>query len=351
MSKTQYILDTWVSRARSESAREKYSTHTKEFFDIVYGKSVKDITAKDLKELLPITIDTKYKDELKRRGQKEHTIKQKMGNVSQYMHKLSVNKVFADEGVDYPFIIQESLSTKDLKDDSGKYARMSYEDMIGFQDWLVEVRYTSKRYGWKAKYYSTLVDLMYVTGARLSATFQIKWSDIKYQKDDLNQYSHVIHVLDKGNKKNKYPVTEEFFNHLKANLDPKNEEYLFESVSQQGLTKDMKQYCEEIGLDEEQAFTPHSLRGLAITTVYERSNDIVKTSRFAKHASIETTTKYIHDVNNMLESGSYVLSGKVVEKSDIEGLTKSQLIEIIGDKSEMLYKVYNEAKNRGFINE
>ena len=348
MSQVQHILDSWVSRARSSSAREKYSSHNKEFFDIMFNKNLSDVTASDLQELLPVNIDTKYKNVLKQRGQKDSTIKQKLKSVSQFMNKLSINRVFEGDGVDYNFIIKESLSTNDLKDDSGKYSDMTHEDMQELKDWLFEERYTSERYGWKAKYYSVLVDLLYVTGARLSATFKIKWSDIKYRKDKYNQYTHVIYVTDKGDKLNKYPITKEFYQYLLENLDSENDTYLFERISQRGITNDMKQFCVEQGLEDE-AFSPHSLRRLGITTYYSRNKDIVKTARFASHESIETTMNYISEDNNSFESGSYILSGKTLERSDIEELTKEQLLEILSDRDEIMYTIYNEAKNRGYL--
>lgn len=340
MSNAELVLNTWINRSRSEATKSNYESNTKEFFDIFFNKDIKEITADDLMSIKPMDIDTKYKDVLKNKGMKDATIKYKIGIVSQFMNKLKINKVF--DNVDFDYIIQESLNDSDLKNDSEKRKRMSKLQLKEFQEWLVNERYVTGRYSFKGEQYKVLSEVLYVTGARITAVFNIKWSDIKQHIDEFNQKAWIIHVYDKGNKHNQYPITYEFYEKLR-NTFSENKEFLFESLSQKGFTNDMSKFAELKGLQAE-AFTPHSLRRLAITSYYKLSNDIVKTANFASHESIETTYRYIDEENDFLSTGSYLLSGKEITIEDIQDLSKEELLNIISKKGDMINYIYINSK-------
>lgn len=328
----------WIG-SLGESARSNYSSNIKEFFQLMYNKSVDEVTEEDLASIRPHNVQTNYINELMKNC-KNSTIKYKVKNIQQFMSKLNINRVYKD--VNYAFINDVALSTTNLRDDSSRTRKMTKEDLEALKEWFVNDRYAEGRYSYKGKIYATLVDFMYVTGSRISASFKVKWTDIKQRKDDYGQLAYVIYIRDKGNKLEMFPITDEFHTQLKEVLYDGNDEVtIFNKISQRGFTNDIKQFAQELDLHEEDIFTPHSIRSLAITTYYGMNKDIVATKNFANHESIETTVGYIQDDNNFMTSGSYMLSSPEVTIDDISDLSKEELLSIIKGKEDIIHYIYN----------
>lgn len=328
----------WVD-SLGESAQSNYSNNIKEFFQMMYNKSVDEVTEDDLASIRPHDVQKNYINELMKNC-KNSTIKYKVKNIQQFMSKLNINRVY--KNVNYAFINDVALSTKHLRDDSSRTRKMTKEDFEALKEWFVNDRYAEGRYSYKGKIYATLVDFMYVTGSRISASFKVKWTDIKQRKDDYGQLAYVIYIRDKGNKLEMFPITDEFHTQLKENLYDGNDDVtIFNKISQRGFTNDIKKFAQELDLHEEDIFTPHSIRSLAITTYYSMNKDIVATKNFANHESIETTVGYIQDDNNFMMSGSYMLSSPEVTIDDISDLSKEELLNIIKDKKDIIHYIYS----------
>ena len=322
-----------------ESARSNYSSNIKEFFQLMYNKSVDEVTEEDLTSIRPHDVQTNYINVLMD-SCKNSTIKYKVKNVQQFINKLNINRVY--QNVNYAFINDVALSTKNLKDDSSRTRKMTKEDLEALKKWFVNDRYAEGRYSYKGKIYATLVDFMFVTGSRISASFSVTWNDIKNRKDDYGQSAYVIYIKDKGDKLEMFPITDEFYHQLRDVLyDDDNNQAIFHNISQRGFTNDIKNFAEELDLHEEDIFTPHSIRSLAITTYYGMNKDIVATKNFANHESIETTVGYIQDDNNFMTSGSYMLSSPEVTIDDISELSKEDLLSIIKDKKDIIHYIYS----------
>lgn len=328
----------WVD-SLGESAQSNYSNNIKEFFQMMYNKSVDEVTEDDLASIRPHDVQKNYINELMKNC-KNSTIKYKVKNIQQFMSKLNINRVY--KNVNYAFINDVALSTKHLRDDSSRTRKMTKQDLEALKEWFVNDRYAEGRYSYKGKIYATLVDFMYVTGSRISASFKVKWTDIKQRKDDYGQLAYVIYIRDKGNKLEMFPITDEFHTQLKEILYDGNDEVtIFHEISQRGFTNDIKQFAKELDLHEEDIFTPHSIRSLAITTYYSMNKDIVATKNFANHESVETTVGYIQDDNNFMMSGSYMLSSPEVTIDDISDLSKEELLSIIKDKKDIIHYIYS----------
>ena len=188
---------------------------------------------------------------------------------------------------------------------------------------------------------------MYITGSRISAVFNIKWTDIRqenYSTGKERQGVWTITTVDKGDKVSKYPITDSFYNKMRDVLyDGNDDDYVFKDVSQRNFSNDIKQFAEEMGIED--SFTPHSLRSLAITQVYYNTgNDIHKAKEFANHESIETTIGYIQDTDNPLETGSYLLSSERITIDDIQYMSKEDLLEIISERQDMINYIYRNRK-------
>jgi hypothetical protein len=100
----------------------------------------------------------------------------------------------------------------------------------------------------------------------------------------------------------------------------------------------MKKFSKETGKN----ITPHSIKVGAGTYVYSITKDIVKTSRFLDHSSIETTMKYIRDNGNPNETGS-VIASREYDYSKLNDLTKEELLLIIKGREELKNVIYNDA--------
>ena len=335
-----YVLESWTKRL-TPSVGQKYYSNVEEFCNLMFNKSVTEINEDDISSILPMTVEERYIETLKNRELQNSTIKYKLKNISQFFKKLSINRVY--NNINYALIIDEALSHRALRDDSGKTQTMTIEDMEAFKEWLVQERYTSKRYSYKGRKSAMLVDTLYITGSRISAMFDITWNDIKQIKDDFGNKTWVIHIIGKGNKSAKYPITDVFYNKMRAELfDNSEDDLVFKDISQRNFNNDMVRFAEEMGVEE--SFTPHSLRSLAITSVYKDTLDIHKTKEFANHDSVETTMGYIHDTNNFTETGSYLLSSERITIDDIAYMTKEQLLEIIGKRQDILNYVFRQGQ-------
>lgn len=335
----QTVFNSWMN-SLNETSKNKYNNNVQEFCKLVLNKRVEELVSEDLNNIVQVTVSDKYINELKDRELKNSTIRYKMKNVSQFFRKLQANRVFPD--VNYDYIITSALSYRALKNDTERTKKMSFEDMEGFKDWLINDRYTSQRYAYKGKKSAMLVDLLYTTGTRISSAFDIKWTDIKDKKDTYGNRAYVIKLVGKGNKVATYPITDTFYNKLRGELfDGNEDDLLFKDVSQRNFNNDMAEFAKE--LDIEESFTPHSLRALAITDVYHNTGgDIHKSKEFANHESIETTIGYIQDTDNFLETGSYLLSSETITIEDIEYMSKEELLNIIGKRQDVLNYIYRE---------
>ena len=340
MTTVKDVYSTWLTRQASDETVKSYEITAKEFAELMFNKTVEELDVNDFKKISPHSVTENYEKKLREKGLKNSTIKYRLGVVSQFVRKIQINQVFDD--VNYGLILDEALSDKHIKSDTEHTRPMTIKDKEEFREWLEKSRY-SKRYAHKGKLASLLVETLFVTGARLSATFNIKLQDIVLEEDSFGNKTYVIHTFDKREKHNRSPVTDEFYNYLIDVVGDIPEDVpIFIELSQRNFTNDIKHFAELKGIRD--SFTPHSLRSLAITQVYETTKDIVKAKDFANHESIETTVNYIQRQNNLVDSGSYLLSSKPVTVDDIAHLTKEQLLMIVGQRQDIMQYIKRESE-------
>lgn len=348
------VFTSWIRRANSENTRVNYSRSVKEFFGMLFEKEIEYIDEEDLMSITPIFVDDNYIDKLKERGLQNSTIIQKMTHVAIFFEKLRMNRIALDK-VNYEVIIKDTLSTKNLTNDANGTQEMRIEHKDALIEWYQTERFTG-RYADKGPKYAILTEFLFVTGARIQSVFNTKWSDIRYKSDRFGQRAVVIHIVDKGDKTHLYPVSDDFYERLIDVMgEGEGNEKIFKQLSQQGFGRDLITFTkflknkDEVDSDADN-FTPHSLRSLAITEYHNRNGyDLVKTSRFAGHESVETTRGYVHNDDNLYSQGSYILSSEPVTINDLEGLTKEQLLDMISAKQDVVNYIYNNAKEVGLL--
>jgi integrase len=327
----------FLETRKSANTRNKYEYVIQLFSKLVYKKPIEEVDGNDLSKLKYSVV---YKDFIKterEEGIKDSTIKVYINIVSSFLDYIGKEDVFPDLNINK--IKVNSLNSQSLINDETHIKPMSKKDLEQLKSWLIDRKYLShdERIGEK---YAALVDFMFVTAIRSSAVFKIKWSQFEVIKDsDWGGDFAKLTVVDKGNKRNikflplnYYRELEELFYHSDDN------ELIFKGLTKINLINYMKKFSKETGKN----ITPHSIKVGAGTYVYSITKDIVKTSRFLDHSSIETTMKYIRDNGNPNETGS-VIASREYDYSKLNDLTKEELLLIIKGREELKNVIYNDA--------
>lgn len=335
------VFNNWLSQV-SENSRASYGRVVPQFFELTLGVEVEDLTEFALESLTPTDVYERYIETLKKEGYKNATIANYLSVVRSFINELESNRVFMD--MSYIYLRNNVLSTKKLKDDSENRAKMSVSEYDEFHDWLLE-RDWSTRYADRGVKYALALKFMFTTAIRVHATFNnIRWNNIKLEEDSIGNEVYVIYALDKGDKVNKKPVSNEFYEELYNGLYTGEEDGLiFEGLSKQTFTRLMSQFSKESGRE----ITPHSIKVGAGTKLYNMTKDIRKVQKFLDHTDIKTTMRYIRDGGDMTDTGSFVLSTKI-NIDNLEKMTYNQIMTIIKDRPDLAYTIMQEAQRRGF---
>ncbi len=118
----------WIGNL-GESARSNYSSNIKEFFQLMYNKSVDEVTEEDLASIRPHNVQTNYINVLMD-SCKNSTIKYKIKNVQQFINRLNINRVY--QNVNYAFINDVALSTTNLRDDSSRTRKIYLKHILEY---------------------------------------------------------------------------------------------------------------------------------------------------------------------------------------------------------------------------
>ena len=238
-TKINEVFNYWIESSNSEGTKKAYGRIVPQFFQMLLGKDLQDVTKDDLESLVPLTVNKKYKEELSKSGIKNSTIINNLTVISGFFKQLEINKVF--EGVNYAWIREVLLSTKRIKSDKEHRGNMSFKDYEDIKDWLSKYSF-AERYAEKSEQYALLLEFMWVTASRISAVFNVRWSDIRYEEDGIGNYGYVVYVYDKGGKINKKPISTELYNRLKNSLFKEDVvSKVFSNLSQIGFTKLIKE--------------------------------------------------------------------------------------------------------------
>ena len=336
------VYDNWLSQV-SENSKASYNRVVPQFFHMTFRSDIESITDDMLESLTPVDVSERYIRILKNEGYKNSTIANYMSVVRSFVSELEANKMFSD--IDYIYLLNTALSTKRLKDDSSQSTKMSVDDYEEFGQWLID-REWSSRYKEKGVQYSLALKFMFVTAVRVNATFNnIKWNNIKPNFDSHGNFGYIVYALDKGDKVNKKPITEEFYEELKKELFTGDEEDLvFGELSNQTFTRLMKEFSEATGRE----ITPHSIKVGAGSKLYSMTRDLLKVQKFLDHDDPKTTLRYIRTNQDITESGSYILSSEI-SVDELDNISYDNLVSILKAKPELAYAVIGNARKDGLI--
>ncbi|KRN10780.1 site-specific integrase [Liquorilactobacillus mali] len=342
-SKISNAFDSFIETRRTASTKKKYKFCVDKFFIDLFGVDTKHIK-KEL--ILTMSYGMVFKDFIKaerEKGVKDSTIATNLHIVSSFFDHLGKENVYPD--VNIVKIKKDYLNTNVLIDDIEHINPMSKKDLENLKKWLTDRQYKSdnNRIGEK---YAMLVDFMFVTAIRSTATFKIKWDQFQVIEWNGSKFAKLI-VVDKGVKKNVKFLPYQYYQKM-VNVLYKGDdnEYIFGDLNKNNLVH----YMDQFSVEFDKKITPHSLKVGAGTYVYSITKDIVKTSRFLDHESVETTMKYIRDNGNPNESGS-VIASRNNDYSKLKELSNEQLLSIISRRDELKNIIYTEGIQLGYIKE
>lgn len=330
------IYNTWLE-AKSENTRKAYDMKVKEFFKLVIDKEPSKITEEDLNDLTYPIVYANYIRVMKDRGIKEKTINGYIVRVRSYLTALERADIF---DINFSKLKDNVLYSGDLnKSDGGHNEAISTSELKKLEEWLV----SEKEDGMK---YATLADFLFHTAVRITATMKIKWQDFDvYESPYGNTFAKLV-VYDKGNKRNEKDIPVEHFYNLQESMgyDGTDEALVFEGIAVSRFRKYLQEFSGIVGHN----ITPHSFKVGSATTLYNRTKDIFKVSKFLDHESIATTQEYLRENPNPNESGIAILYS-TSNPTDYQHLTKEQLIAIISKHADIADTISVEARNLGFI--
>ena len=147
-----------------------------------------------------------------------------------------------------------------------------------------------------------IVELLYVTGLRVSELVNIKLKDI-------DKYNKSIKILGKGNKErivyyedNCSKLLNKYLNNTRRKLDKNNSEYLLLNKFGNKLSTRMIRNILNnltIGTSIEQIY-PHMIRHTFATTMLNNGADLMTVKELLGHESINTTSIYTHVTNEQI---------------------------------------------------
>lgn len=176
---------------------------------------------------------------------------------------------------------------------------------------------------------SALIKLAYKTSIREGALLSLEWSDIK-KVEDKDMY--VIETIDKGNKKDRKPISEQMYNEL---LQIKQQEYYKRyndnkvfHITTKTVWQMMNTLRAEMNIPDDRNVVFHSFKNVAINWELQVNNDVQRAKIQGNHSDVNTTLKHYADNNSDLESMAGIQMEKQIDDSVFDHLTLEQFKQL-----------------------
>lgn len=332
----------FIDTRKSKQTKIKYARTINDFMLKLFGKDVEDITKEDLISLKYSVIYREFIKVERARGIKDSTIKISLTIISSFFDFMDKEDILPD--IDLNRIRMRCFNLDGLANDVQHIRPMSKKDLEKLKNWLKKRTYKSRDRN-IGKKYAMLVDFMFVTAIRSSAVFKIKWDQFDVYNSSYGGKFVDLQEVDKGSKHNTKTLAFDYYKNMFDLLYKGNDgDLVFKGLSKRNLINYMQLFSNETGIH----ITPHSIKVGAGTYVYSVTKDLVKTSRFLDHDSVETTMRYIRDNGNPNEKGS-VIASRTYDYSKLDGMSKEDLLHIIKNRVELETVVYSDAVQIGLI--
>lgn len=345
---TKEVYKTWLEAKKSEKTREKYEKSVNLFCEMLFQKKAYEISERDLQNLSYSGEKGVYGNfikPLRAKGNKDSTIKSHYTAVMSYFTALSRDEVFDNVNLDK--IKKTALNSVDLDaKDGGHYESIAKEEVEQLEEWLRARKYNKDEDGVLGEKYALIVDFMFKTAIRSTATFNVTWDNFTIQKSPYGGMWAKLEALDKGRKLNVKWIPYDYYNKLKAAFYTGNKTAtIFGDLNQNTLSKLISTFGNEV---LGRAISIHSLKVGAISTLYSQTKDMMLVKEFADHDNITTTQRYIRLNPNPSQSGSAIMMENR-DYSDLDKLSKKELLALIHRRADSENAIYNNAKEMGLV--
>lgn len=328
---TVYI--TWNNSISSVNTIKRYNTSVKLFCKMVFGKEPTEINEADLKGLRFSDTVNKFVKPLRDKGTKDSTIKSHLIAVRSFIRMIHREKIYPE--VNFSELEKYALTVDNLNNrDVHHHSPLSIKELHDMEKWLRETKNSNKKN--LGEKYALLIDFMYTTAIRVSATFMIRWEDFQVISSPYGGDWAELNVMDKGRKLNTKYLHKDYYDRLKNNFYRGNDrDDIFGELSQNTLRQYFKEYSEVVGRN----IVIHSLKAGAATTLYSETKDLMLVRDFCDHESVKTTEAYIHTQPNPNETGTAILTANY-DYQKIDKLSKDQLLMLIHSRPEIENTIY-----------
>ena len=334
------VYQTWINSLASANTIHKYTSSVTLFSNMVFKKKPTEISEFDLVHLRYSDVLNKFVTPLKENDIKGSTIKGHLIAVRSLMKMIKKEGIYDKANIDdlnNYVLTDKTLKTNDVK----HHEAISLEELDQFKDFLTKRKYRDDQDGMMGKKYAELVDFMFKTGIRVTATFSIKWIDFQFiVAHDGTRFAR-LDVIDKGHKLNTKYLTLSYYQNLHDLLfTGSDEEFVFGELSHESIKNAFRDFSKKIN----HKLSPHSLRAGAATTLYYQTKDIMLVKDFLDHESVANTEKYIHNQTDPTMTGTAMLTSDY-DYSEIDNLSKEQLLMLIHSRPEIENVVYRAGKD------
>lgn len=325
-------IDLVLSRIKSKNTAKNYKGFYKEFFTYTFNKSYTDTSWEELEHIA-------YDDVLEYVGVLETknsptTVQTKLASIQSLVKELkkinsNINTVVFDV----------KISTVEKKAKKNEYGAFTEEECYALLDYCKNLN-SEKAF---VQYMFFKVTLS--TAHRLQSLLSLTWNNVVVKQDGNKE----IHCLELHDKTDDFltPISDELYAELRTMYTGNDDEKILK-ISDKTLALTLTRFCEDNNIDKKgRNLTLHSLKKSSGDICYKRTNDIVKTSKFLHHTSVQTSyERYLGKNTNLAESPSYTMFTKEENIDEVLGvLSKEQLIELIkGCSPSTIQEIINKVK-------
>lgn len=314
----------------SLETKKAYERDIKQFFKVVRGKEINQLTVKDIQ----ITLDdfedfiAELKSYVKENGEAKYTnktVNRKVIAAKELLKYLASKKInnerYFVEDISY------LINVTSLPETTDSYGILSTEEVFQMAQLALEERKLGE-----IKRLAIL--LSFDICVRKSALLKLKWSDFIVRENDV-----LIKGIDKGNKEFRETISKDFYEELLTIKKP-DSEYVF-NISKVAIDNCFARLRKKMNIDPSRHITWHSLKKSGVTFRYRLTGSILEAQRAAKHSRLETTRIYLENEDYNAPIGAVSTCGKLnmnlYKEVDLETLQKG--IEKCGNQFKTILNI------------
>jgi len=310
---------------KSKNTSKNYRLWIEEFFQAILGKSDFSMTWHEI-ENINYQDMCSFQDYLLAKGNSNNTVNQKIAGISSLWgefkkHNININSAITKIN---PLLIKEcnwgSLTEKEIND------LLSYCEERSFKPFIQKIFFKT----------------CFITGIRSNVILLMKKENIQHKIDKkTNKMIWCLCVKDKGKYITK-AIPDSLYHELVQCMTPDTTRIL--NVCDKILRQTLKDYCKKQGIQNDRKIVLHSLKKTSMDYVWDMTKDIVKTAKQGQHTGVEMAYRnYLGQNSSLTEQASYDLFDKTFDISQLEHLTKKQLLTLIdnSDKAILRQLIYS----------